>query len=226
MVKKLKTASVKAGAVGAKKAASVIAGGGIVVFPTETSYGIAADATNPAAVEKVFGAKGREKEKALSIIVAGGEMAREYCQISALAQHLIQLFMPGPLTLVVKRKKGKLAENISQNGTVAFRIPGHSFALDLVKKAGRPVTATSANPSGAPPVHDPEEARELFEGRADLVVDGGRLSNKPPSALVDVTVSPPKLLRDGALAKKAMKAARDFVKAQEAGNGICAQCGD
>ncbi len=223
---KLKALIVKVDSSGLKKAASVVNRGGLAVFPTETCYGIAADATSPAAVEKVFSAKGRKKEKALSIIVADERMAREYCEITPLTHHLVHSFMPGPLTLVVKQKKGMLAENISNTDTVAFRIPGHSFALSLVKKIGRPITATSANPSGAPPVYVARKAKELFGDKVDLIVDAGSLPRKSPTALIDLTASPQKLLRSGALAEKAMKAIGDYLWAQKTGRTICVECAD
>jgi len=197
----MKAAIVKADGKGLAKAAAAIKAGGVVIFPTETSYGMAADATNPRAVEKVFKAKGRKREKALSIIVADEKMAEKYCKMSPLARRLAKKFMPGPLTLVVKRKGG-LAANISSTGTVAFRVPGHGFARALAKRARKPITATSANQSGAPPVYEIGKAKKLFTDKAGLIVDAGDLKKNPPSTLVDLTAKPPKILREGALAGK------------------------
>lgn len=200
----MKMVIVKADGQGLAKAAAAIRAGGTVIFPTETCYGIAADATNPRAVEKVFMAKGRRKEKALSIIVANESMAEKYCKLTPLARRLAKKFMPGPLTLVVKKKSG-LAKNLTTGSTVAFRVPGYSFALKLAKKAGRPITATSANQSGAPPLYDIGDVKMLFSNKADLIVDAGNLKKNPPSTLVDATSRPPRILREGALAAKVRK---------------------
>ncbi|HXH21564.1 MAG TPA: L-threonylcarbamoyladenylate synthase [Dehalococcoidia bacterium] len=173
--------------------------GGVVAFPTDTLYALAADATNPAAVERVFDVKGREGGKPLPLFVSGLEMAARYGQLTPEAEALARRYWPGALTLVVKRRPDFESAALAGGDTVALRAPDHPVALAVVKGLGKPVTGTSANLSGGP---EPVTARDVLEalGEAvDLVLDGGACPKGRPSTIVDCTVSPPVVLREGAI---------------------------
>lgn len=175
-------------------AASVIKAGGIIIYPTETAYGIGADATNEDSIKKIFKIKGRKAERAIPIIVSDLKMAKKYATIDEKGRKLINAFMPGPLTIVVK-KKNKMLPDILSKDTVALRISGSEFARALVKKSGVPLTSTSANISGMPLIYDSNEVRKIFFDKVDLILDSGKLKRKKPSTVFDLTSN--KLLRKG-----------------------------
>lgn len=159
------------------KIAAIIRKGGIVVYPTETSYGIGADWTNPHAVRKIFRVKGRSGEKRLPVIAPSLAVMEKYAMINEETKELAEAFMPGPLTLVVPLRNRK--------GTVAFRISSHRFAHELAKKINGPITATSANRAGEPSIYDGREAIDLFADMVDAIVDGGRLRKRSASTIYD-----------------------------------------
>ena len=195
-MKKIKI--VKADKKGLQAAVEVLAAGGIVVFPTETSYGLAADATNSRAVARVYKIKKRSREKSLSIIVADLKMIGQYALVTSLARKLANRFLSAPLTLVVKLRRGsgsKLASNISSNGKIAFRVSSNKFARSLASELGKPITATSANLSGNKPVFSLHGAKKL-KG-IDLAVDAGKLPQRKPSTIIDCTSGMPHVLRQG-----------------------------
>ncbi len=159
-------------------AVSVLKKGGIVVYPTETSYGVGADATNIRALKKINRLKGR-KNKFLPIII-DRKMAGKYIVLNSDMKNLMKRFMPGPLTLVAdKRMKTKKLLG-------GFRIPANSFALNLVKRFGKPITATSANISGNKQIYGIKDVKKVFSGRADLIIDAGSLPRRQPSTVFDV----------------------------------------
>lgn len=174
------------------EAARVLAGGGLVVIPTDTVYGVAARIDRPEAVRRIFELKGRPREKALPVLVADLETARRLAVFTPQALELAATGWPGPLTLVLER--GALAADLGGDGrTVALRIPDHPAALELLARAG-PLAATSANPSGRPPHRSVEEiAASLGEG-VDLYLDGGRLGSTP-SRVISL-VGEPRVLRE------------------------------
>ncbi len=176
-------------------AAKVITEGGVVAFPTETSYGLGADATNPEAVKKLFALKGREEGKPVPIIVSDLRMAREYAEINPVAEMLANDFMPGPLTLVVDKKPG-IPDAVSSMG-IAFRIPSNHIARAIASAVGKPVTATSANLSGEPAIYKESLLLAAFEGKIPFIVSTGELTATPASTVVDVRTLPPKLVREG-----------------------------
>lgn len=179
-----------------EQAAAILMAGGIIVFPTETSYGLGADATNRKAVAKIFALKGRPAGKPIPVICSSISMAQKYAEVSKAAEKLARKFMPGPLTLIVEKKKGALPGLLSASG-IAFRIPGSETALAICRKLGRPVTATSANKSGEPSAYSESEVLEKFFGRVDAIFLQGDLPRKPPSTIVDLRESPPGLVRPG-----------------------------
>lgn len=195
-MKKIKT--VKADKKGLQAAVAVLRDGGVLVFPTETSYGLAVDATNSKAVAKIYKIKKRAREKSLPIIVADLKMAEKYALITTLARQLARRFFPAPLTLVVRlRGKNKLAKNISSNGKIAFRVPSNEFARNLAVRLGKPITSTSANISGQKPIFSLQSIENL---PANLFIDGGILPARKPSTIIDGTGKEPIVLRRGSIA--------------------------
>tara|TARA_Y100000310_G_C20689153_1_gene821067 strand:+ start:2816 stop:3373 length:558 start_codon:yes stop_codon:yes gene_type:complete len=164
--------------------------GNIIIYPTETSYALGADATNSEAVEKIFQTKERDRGKPLSIIVSSLEMIQKYAEIDGNTKKLIEKFMPGPLTLIVPLKTG-LADNLCKD-TVAFRISSNQVAQELCEKFQKPITATSANLSGNEPIYNIDEIKNQFD---ILIVDAGNLPKNEVSTIYD-TISK-KVLRPG-----------------------------
>jgi L-threonylcarbamoyladenylate synthase len=176
-------------------AAKEIAAGNLVVIPTETSYGIAADATNAEAVKKIFELKERDPSKPIPLIVSDLNLARQYSEINPIAEHLAQAFMPGPLTLVVD-KKPNIPDAVNKGG-VAFRISSNTFARAISSEAGLPITATSANKSGEPALYSAWQVRQAFDGKVPLIILSGDLQQVPASTVIDTRCFPPALIREG-----------------------------
>ncbi|MDE0203005.1 MAG: L-threonylcarbamoyladenylate synthase [Rhodospirillaceae bacterium] len=189
------------------RAAQAIRDGGLVGLPTDTVYGLAADATSDAAVESVFRAKGRPADKPLIALIATMAMAEACGTFSAPTLALAEAFWPGPLTLVVPRAAGSPLSPLVHQGApgVSLRIPGNETACAVVEAAERPLTAPSANPSGAP---SPLTAAEVAAGlgaHVALIVDGGRAADSLGSTLLDLTGTAPRLLRAGVVSAEAIK---------------------
>ena len=183
-----------------EEAAGVIRNGGVVAHPTETVYGLAADVFNPAAVRRVFAAKGRPPGKALIVAVATREdLARLVRELVPGAEALMDAFWPGPLTLVLPRRT-EVPDLVTGGGNgVAVRMPAHPVALALIRAAGVPVTTTSANLSGRQPPVTAMEVRSQLWGRIDVLLDGGPAGSGTPSTVLDMTSPVPTLVRVGAL---------------------------
>jgi L-threonylcarbamoyladenylate synthase len=183
-------------------AASVLDRGGVIAFPTETVYGLAADPASSAAVDRVFALKGREAGEALPLIAADIDAARSVAAVwSPLAAALAARFWPGPLTLVVPANEAEVvARARAGRGTVGVRVSSHPVAraLAAVSPAGV-ITATSANTSGTPP-HATAGAVAAALREVDLVVDGGDAPGGPASTIVDVSAAEPRLIREGPIA--------------------------
>lgn len=184
-----------------KRACQVLAAGGLVIFPTETTYGAGVDATNPQAVEKLLAYKSRREGKPLSIAVPDQATAEQYVELTDQARVLYQQFLPGPLT-VISQSKGVVAPGVaSEFGTVGVRIPDYPLLLELLRQYGKPITATSANGSGKKrPYSLPDILSEISEKQQrliDLVLDAGVLPPRPPSTVIDTTLSAPVTLRAG-----------------------------
>ncbi len=183
-----------------REAVAVLEGGGLVAFPTETFYGLGAKALDAEAVSRIFRVKGRPESKPLLILVDSVKMAESLVgDVSAVARDLMSKYWPGPLTLVFKAIASLPQTLTAGTGTVGIRIPRQPVAFELVHAAGFPVTAPSANPSGEAPPTTAQEVRRVFNGEVELILDGGPTTGGLPSTIVDVTVTPPRLLRKGAL---------------------------
>lgn len=179
----------------------VLQKGGLVIYPTETVYGIGADATNAKAVKKLTEYKARPFGKAYSIAVADPKMASEFAELNPTAQKLYKEFLPGPMTIISKGKH-KLAFGIeSEEGTIGIRIPDYKLVIDIVKKFGKPITATSANASYKKRPHKVSDILENISGKqkklVDLIIDAGELPHNEPSTVIDTTLDSPITLRQG-----------------------------
>lgn len=164
-----------------EKSVEIMEEGGTVVFPTETAYGIAADARNNESVEKVYKAKKRSRSKGLTTIVKSLEQAEKYGVITEKEEKLVEKFMPGPLTLVTEKKEG-LAENINEQ--FVFRISSSDTARKLAEDF--PVTATSANISGNDTSYSVSDISDKLLNEVDGVIDHGRLEDGPTSTIAEV----------------------------------------
>ncbi|MCD6034973.1 MAG: threonylcarbamoyl-AMP synthase [Rickettsiales bacterium] len=178
--------------------------GGLVIFPTETVYALACDATSDDAVKAVFRAKGRAEQKPLSVMVPTLDAAEEIAEFSSKARSLAKAYWPGPLTLVVTLKKGHPLSSLVTGGgdSVGIRIPNHAIAQTLLKEFGKPLVATSVNLSGQPPAVSMEEVKayekQLFS-QDIVVIQGDESPMGMASTVLDVRMTPFQLLRQGAL---------------------------
>ena len=181
------------------RAAELIRRGELVAFPTETVYGLGADALNVASCRKIFAAKGRPSDKPLSLHVASVAMASKIAQITPAAEKLLAAFCPGALTIILP--KNKIVPDFVTCGlsSVGVRFPANDAALSLIRLAGVPIAAPSANLSGQTP---PSTAREVFDnlsGRVEIILDGGACQFGVSSTIIDLTTSEPLILRHGAI---------------------------
>jgi L-threonylcarbamoyladenylate synthase len=174
--------------------AKIIENGGIVVYPTEASYGIGTNAVDTAAVKRLRAIR-KPSGKPISIIVSDIEMMKKYGVITKQIGKLAKKFMPGPLTIIANKKE--TVPSILNKKEIAFRISSHPVAAMIAEYAGVPVTAASANPEGMSPAFDIKKVMKYFDGKVDVVVDSGRLKKRKPSTMVDMKGKEPKLVRAG-----------------------------
>jgi L-threonylcarbamoyladenylate synthase len=189
------------------EAARLIREGELVAFPTETVYGLGADATSEQAVARIFAAKGRPHFNPLIVHVLDAGQARELVRWPDIAETLAAQFWPGPLTLVLPRAENSPVALLATAGlaTVAVRAPAHAMALDLIRAAGRPIAAPSANPSGAVSPTRAEHVRESLGDKVSLILDGGPCSVGLESTVLDLTAPTPTLLRPGGATREAIE---------------------
>ena len=188
------------------EAASALRRGSLVVYPTETFYGLGALATLPAALARLAAAKLRPADKPLPLVAADDAMAFAlWAAVPAEARVLAGAFWPGPLTLVAAAAPG-LPGPVTLGGAVGVRVPGSELARELCRLAGGPVISTSANPSGGPAPASVEELDPELLSRVDLVLDGGPTSGGLPSTVVQVGEGGPRMLRAGAVPWEAVEA--------------------
>jgi L-threonylcarbamoyladenylate synthase len=183
-----------------EEAATWIRGGGIVALPTDTLYGLAVDPFSPAAVARLFAAKGRPAERAVPLIAAdAAQVATHIGRLSAASERLVAKFWPGPLTLLLAAPDTLARDVAAGTGKVGVRVPADEVARRICAACGRPVTATSANVSDAPATPDPDEVERTLCRRIDLLIDTGRTRGGPPSTIVDLAGVEPVLVRAGAI---------------------------
>ena len=183
-----------------KQAVQVLGNGGLVAFPTDTVYGLAAHAFDPLGINSLYQVKERETNKAIAILLASlVDLEHVTINLPAHAYQLAERFWPGPLTLVVPRHPD-LPENISPLPTIGVRIPNHHLALALLRASG-PLAVTSANLSGYPSTTNARQVQMQLGGRVDLIIDGGETPGGTPSTVLDCTRHELAVLREGPISK-------------------------
>ncbi|MBI2165987.1 MAG: threonylcarbamoyl-AMP synthase [Chloroflexi bacterium] len=183
-----------------QKALKVLRSGGVIAFPTDTLYGLGVHPYIASAVQRVFDIKGRPKELALPLLLAEiAELEQVALEVPPLAWRLAQTFLPGALTLVL-RKRPKVPDIVTGGkSTVAVRVPDYTSLRDLVRRLGAPITGTSANLSGRPGCRTAGEVADQLGGLVDLIIDGGPCRHGVESTVVDLTGPDPRVLREGAI---------------------------
>jgi L-threonylcarbamoyladenylate synthase len=191
-----------------REAAELLRAGGLVAFPTETVYGLGGDATCDRAVAAIFEAKGRPSFNPLIAHVASAEQAAELVEVGLDAERLMRRFWPGPLTLVLPRRADSPVSLLASAGldSVAVRMPDHPVALDLIRAAGRPLAAPSANRSGAVSPTAAHHVADCLGGRVSLILDGGSCRVGVESTVLDLSGDRPVLLRPGGLEVETLEA--------------------
>ena len=187
-------------------AAEIILAGGLVAVPTETVYGLAANGLDHDAVMKIYEVKGRPETKPINLLVSGMADVESFCtDIPAAAFRLAEKFWPGPLTMILNRRD--IVPNIVTAGgkTLGVRCPDNKKTLDLIKLTGVPLAAPSANPSDMPSPKSADTVAEYFDGKIDGIIDDGVCRLGIESTILDLTVSPPRILRLGGLSKEAIE---------------------
>ncbi len=194
-----------------KRGGEIIRNKGVVIFPAQTLYGLAADALDPSAIKKIFDLKKRPASKPILVLIEKQEQIPDLVRsIPRAAKILMDRFWPGGLTLVFEASPALPQALTAGTGKIGIRIPAQVAALDLVKAAGRPVTGTSANLSGAPGCSDPGRLPRSMIQNADLLLDAGPLKGGPGSTILDITTDPVTILRKGSVSGQAISHAMDM----------------
>lgn len=204
---------------GIERSVSILRKGGVVICPTDTIYGLIADATNGKAVQKIFLIKKRNKKKPLGIFVENVKMAKKFAKVDPLQERFLKKVWPGPVTVILKRKNppkaqrafgrarhnpaklvwaGKLPKELGASKTIGIRVPKYDLIISLIKKLGHPLAQTSVNISNKPPMGDTKEMRSLFfhrRHRPGFIIDAGILPKPSPSKVVDYTGEKIRILR-------------------------------
>lgn len=191
-------------------AVKVLNQGGVVMYPTDTAYGLAADIESRQGIEKIFKIKGRMKHQTLPLIVGSLSMANRYVKWTLIGKKLAQKFWPGPLTLVLETRNLNLVSqragrHIVHNGKIAIRVPDNKIAQMMSQKLDQPITSTSANISGYHECYSVAEFLNQAIGNKflpDLILDAGPLKKRKPSTIVDATVGSVKVVREGTIKMK------------------------
>ncbi|MCJ7495765.1 MAG: L-threonylcarbamoyladenylate synthase [Deltaproteobacteria bacterium] len=193
----------KADSQGIKQASQLILQGGVVAFPTETFYGLGADAGDVVALQKVFQIKGREENKPLLLLVAGRTWVQDLVKkISPAAEALIERFWPGPLTLVFEASAHLPPILTANTGKVGLRVSSHPVTQALVQAVGRAVTGTSANLSGQASPSLAAQVSQALGRKVDAILDGGKTAGGLGSTVLDVSAVLPKIIRQGAISQE------------------------
>ncbi|MCR4943535.1 MAG: threonylcarbamoyl-AMP synthase [Clostridium sp.] len=187
------------------EAAASIKKGGTVVFPTETVYGLGADALNSEAVKKIFEAKGRPQDNPLIIHVASKDISRFVKEVPEIAQKMMDKFWPGPLTMILNKKEIIPDVTSANLNTIGVRMPNNKVALKLIELSGTAIAAPSANISGRPSPTDIERCEEDLLGKVNYIIGGEKCQVGVESTILDCTVNPPIVLRPGGITLEMLK---------------------
>ena len=187
-------------------AKAILLRGGLVACPTESFYGLAVDATNKAAIRKLFSLKKRPANLPVLILIPSIESLTKYVTyIPPVARKLTREFWPGGLTLIFEASEHVSPLLTANTGKIGIRLSNHPVATALAQAIQAPVTGTSANISGAPPCHHAEEVLSYFGENIDLIIDGGETAGAIGSTILDVTVDPPEIVRDGMVQRRSLE---------------------
>lgn len=200
-----------------KRAAEVLKEGGLVAFPTETVYGLGGNGLNPLSSKKIYAAKGRPSDNPLILHISDFSMLEELVEeIPESARLLADKYWPGPMTLVFKKKDIVPLETTGGLDTVAIRLPSNEIARELIREAGIPIAAPSANSSGRPSPTSASHVKEDLEGKIDMILDGGEVGIGLESTIIDVTEEEPVILRPGFITKEMLECLLKNVQFDEA----------
>ena len=184
---------------------ALLLGGGIIGFPTDTAYGLGCDPFNEGSVDRLFRLKGRPETKPILLVIDSLAMAESLSQPSEMFHAVAEKFWPGPLTVVLEAKPAVPASVTAGTGTVGLRWPVAPIATSLLKRFGKPITATSANRTGQPSAITADEIRSQLGEGLDAIVDDGSLPVRGGSTLLDITADPPLLLREGPISYETLQ---------------------
>ena len=188
-----------------KEAVRFLTDGQLVVFPTDTVYGIGADCFNNQAIMKLYAAKGRSLIKGLPILLADHhDIGKVAAEMSSSSEHLIDRFWPGPLTLILKKRKD-LPPSLSPNDGIAVRIPDNEIARAFIRASGGAVASSSANITGKAPARSADEIEEELAKYIAVTIEGGRVGLGRPSTVVDCRVDPPQIMRPGPISAEQIR---------------------
>ena len=192
---------------GLGKAGEVIRSGGTVAFPTETFYGLGVNVTDERAIHHLIGIKERRDDHPILILIPCIETLKDYVtHVPETAFRLMDQFWPGGLTLVLDAALRVSSLLTADTGKIGVRLSGHPIATGLARAAGTAITGTSANVSGAPPCNRPEDVLKSLGGKVDLILDGGKTAGGRGSTVLDLTVDPPLVLREGIVSRERINA--------------------
>lgn len=189
-----------------KEAASVILNDGVIGYPTETVYGLGANALSAAAIAKVFRLKQRDPQKPILILAHDLDQLRKLViEFSPIAELLAQAFWPGPLTMIFKAEAHLDKQLMGTGNTIGIRIPANRICLELMQLCGVPLTSTSANLAGGKNPISATEVTYNFKNKLDLIIDGGIARSRMPSTVLDLSVEKPVIRRPGLISKKSIE---------------------
>lgn len=189
-----------------EEAAGILRAGGLVAFPTETVYGLGADALHEKASMKIYEAKGRPSDNPLIVHIADEAQLESIVKtVPDKARALMKAFWPGPLTIIFRKSDTVPGGTTGGLDTVAVRMPEHKIALELIRASGLPIAAPSANTSGRPSPTNAMHVYEDLNGRIDMIIDGGTVGIGIESTIIDVTCEPPMILRPGYITKEKLE---------------------
>lgn len=197
------------------KGVEILRKGGVIAFPTDTVYGLGADAFNTRAVARVYEIKNRPENQQFPLLIADAKQLTTLAKsIPEIAWFLARRFWPGGLTLVLS-KKNSLPAALGSQPTIAVRIPNHPVCLALIEGLGHTITGTSANTSGQPAALTADEVGQQLKGKIDLIINGGKCRGGRESTIVDVTSEPPIILRQGIIPSHEIdKAYKEYLEAK------------
>ncbi|MDI6765682.1 MAG: L-threonylcarbamoyladenylate synthase [Bacteroidota bacterium] len=182
------------------KAAGVIKKGGIILYPTDTIYGLGCDAFNRKSIKWIFDIKHRNPKNPALVLVRDIPMLQELVEdVSSKSKELMRRFWPGPLTMLFNARKGIPPLLISDDGKIGIRMPKNNFCLKLIAVSRVPIVSTSANISGDKTITEIEALKELFAHKVDLFIDAGDTASTIPSTVIDASVDEPVLIREGVI---------------------------